>query len=249
MAMKLLSTPQGTSKQSLDQATQERHILELDSLIKQKRKELDELDRSQLRIASESTTKNFTEEQEWKQKITALTIEVDALESRKRSALVPLQEREKQVETKERVLLEREIQVNLKASDNDYTAEILTNRLDEVSERERAATDLSRLLTAREVTITAKEREVESRMNAVTSTMKKAIEDIEEAKAELSQEKAVLKGRDTAITERERLVALQEAGFSNREKKITDQYHALQRAITETNLKHGTQFNRNPRSE
>jgi chromosome segregation ATPase len=236
--MNLLSQPQGKSKHELDIADQERRIIQLDGLIVKKRKELEELDATFVRNLSEKGAQNYEEEQNWRQRIDSLRIEVEALESRRKSALVPLEERGKKVEDRERVLLQREEQAALKESDIEYTSQALENRLDEISEREQESISYEKRLSERDMVLKIRESELETRMAALTEVIRQVLLDAERAKAEASERKALLRGRDISITEREQSVARQEASFVNRERAILDRYQTLQRAITETNLKY-----------
>lgn len=237
MSMKLLSAPQGKSRRELENADQELRAQELDVLIVAKRKELNELDKQGLASLSEKATKNYEEEALWKQKIQGLTIEVEALESRRKSALVPLEVREKEVQDRDSALSRREELVTIQESENERTAELLQEKLDTVSEREEDATQYSIQLNNREFAIQFQEAQIRERMSALTEILKENIEEILQSQADIARRKALIKGRDISITEREKNVDLQEAAFANRERAIVDRYQTLQRAITETNLK------------
>lgn len=235
--MKLLSTPQGKSRRELENVNQELRAQELDTLIRAKRKELEDLDKQVLSSFSEKATKNYEEEELWKEKIRQMTEEVENLERRKKIALVPLEQREKEVEDKISALSKREELVAIKESDIESTKEILQRRLDEVSEREQEATDYSITLNNRRFNIEFQEAEMKRNMEAITKIIAESLVEADKARAEAARRKAILKGRDVSITEREKNVEMQEASFANRERKITDQYQSLLRAITETNLK------------
>ena len=237
MSMRLLSAPEGKSKRVLDNAEQIVRSQELDALIVSKRKEISDLDAVLVRTLSEKGAKNYEEEQAWKEKLTVLTNEVEALESRRKSALIPLEEREKTVQDKESVLLQREETIVIKESDLEYTKQLLEDKLDTVSEREQDAISQDKRLTNREANIKLQEAQVEQRMKALTTILQQSYEEIIVSQTEQMKAKALLKGRDVSITEREKNVATQVASFENREKAIVDRYKTLLRAITETNLK------------
>lgn len=211
--------------------------MELDKLIVAKRRELNDLDQLYLNKSSELGQKGVSEEQLWKKRIEDLTIEVEALESRKESALIPLVDREKEVENRERVLLEREERVSFRESEADSERQMLEDRLDDVSEREQEATKYSVSLNNREFAIAFKEKQVQERMDALTAILIESLEEVKKSQAEAARYKASLKGRDVSITEREKYVEKQEAGFAAREEAILDKYRTLQRTITEVNLK------------
>jgi len=242
--MKLLTPPAGKSRQQVENASQELRAIQLDELIRAKRKELNDLDALTVSALSRSGIEHYEEEQKWKEKINTLTIEVEALESRRKSALVPLEEREKQVQDKDSALSKREETIAIKETDLEQTREILEDRLDAVSEREQDATKYSQILNNREFAVQLQEKQIAERMKALTDILRESYEDIQTAKTEAAQRKALLKGRDVSITERERNVEMQEKSFANREKSIVDRYLTLQRAITEVNLKNNASSNR-----
>jgi len=235
--MRLLSTPQGKSRIELDNAAQSLRSIQLDEVIRTKRKEIEDLDKSYTNLLSQKGAQNYEEEQLWQEKLRVLNEEVTNLEERKRLALVPLEERVKSIENREGELLKREEIALIKDSDNEHTKEILEDKLDSISEREQEATDYSISLNSREFAIKLQEEQIQQRMKALTSILQESFDEITNTQAEEARRKAVLKGRDISITEREQFVAKQEASFANREKAIADRYRTLLRAIHETNLK------------
>jgi len=237
MGMRLLSPPQGKSLLEANIALQEARVIELDKLIVAKRKELNDLDSQYLRSLSETGLKGAEEEKYWKDKIEPLIREVEGLESRRKSALVPLVERETQVEDRERALLKREEMVAIRESENDSERQMLEDRLDDVSEREEEATKYSIILNNRDSAVAIQERQVKERMNALTAILIESLEDVKKSQAESARYKAMLKGRDVSIAEREKYVEEKEKSFANREEAILDKYRTLQRTITEVNLK------------
>ena len=241
--MRLLTPPAGQSLRQVELAQQELRATQLDQVIKDKRKEINDLDNRLINSLSETGKKGKEEEQMWKEKIAVLTREVDALESRRKSALVPLEEREKSVQDREGVLLKREEMVLIKETDLEQTKELLEDKLDAISEREQEATDYSVTLNNREFAIQLQEKQISERMKALTDILQESFNEIQKAQAEAAQRKAVLKGRDVSITEREKNVELQEASFANREKRIVDRYQTLLRAINETKLKQNGNHN------
>lgn len=244
MVMRLLKPQEGQNRKQSENATLELRAQQLDQVIKDKRKEINDLDIQLVNSLSEIGTKNYEEEQQWKSKIRVLTQEVEALESRRKSALLPLEEREKKVQDRESVLLKREENLAIKESDVEQIRELLEDKLDTVSEREEEATKYSITLNNREFAIQLQEKQISERMNALTDTLKESYGEIQKAKTQIAEREAFLKGRDVSITERERNVDIKEASFANREKAITDRYNMLLRTITETNLKDNVISNR-----
>lgn len=250
MAMRLLSPPAGKSLLAADIALQQARAAELDDVIKAKRKEVNDLDNAQIHSLSELGKKGSAEEQFWKERITNLTREVEGLESRRKSALIPLEAREKQADDRERVLLKREELAALQESDNLSERELLEDRLDDISEREQTALDYSKMLEARSQNLSLQEKEVKSRQESLVTIIQQVNESKKLDEENMNKQKAILKGREIILAEREAVCSKKEAGFANREKKILDQYRSLQKAITEVNLKNvNTGLQRTARSE
>ena len=235
--MRLLTPPAGQSRRQVENADQERRSIQLDQVIKDKRKEINDLDIQLVNSLSDIGKRNYEEEIVWKAKINVHTREVEALESRRKHALVPLEEREKKVQDTESVLLKREEMVAIKESDVEQTRELLEGKLDAISEREQEATNYSVTLNNREFAIQLQEKQISERMKALTEILQESLDETQKAQAEAARQKAILKGRDVSITEREKYVDIQEKSFADREKRIVDRYQTLLRAITETNLK------------
>jgi len=247
--MKLLSPPEGKSQLAVQNAAQEVRSIELDKLMVAKRKELNDLDNRLVNSLSEVAKQGVAEEQLWKTRIAALTQEVDALESRRKSALVPLVSRENEVDDRERVLLKREEVIAMRESENDSERQMLEDRLDEVSEREAEANQYAISLNNREFAIGLQESQLKDRMDSLTTILMESLEEVKRAQTESARYKAMLKGRDVSIAEREKYVEAQEASFANREASILDKYRTLQKAITETNLNEPTGLHSAKRSK
>lgn len=237
MGMRLLSVPAGKSRRETDNAAQELRSIQLDEAIRTKRKEITDLEGSLINSLSVLGARKYEEKQYWKAEIAGLEKEVEALESRKRSASVPLEEREKEVQAGESALLKREETLAIREAEVEHLKDVLEERLDEVSEREQAATDYSVTLNNREFAIQFQETQVRERTTALTTVLRESYEEMQKAKEEAAKRKALLKGRDVSVSEREKFVDMQEASFANREKAIVDRYQTLLRAITETNLR------------
>lgn len=236
--MRLLSQNEGKSQQLLTIEEQQRRSLELDSQIQQKRLELQALDRAHLAHLSSTGRERYEEETAWKAKIATLTEEVEQLEARRKKALVPLEEKEKELQDKTTALLQREEAVSLKESDNEYTREALERRLDEVGEREQEAIEFSGSLAIREANIRLQETDIKNRSEALTTLLANYQIEMVAGRKDIQEQKAVLKGRDVSITEREKEVARKEKSFIDRERRLQDRYRTLERAITEAKLKH-----------
>jgi len=237
MGMRLLNPSQGKSRRDIEITTQERRIIELDSLIEQKRLELQNIDRQFVKTLTEKGAEHYEEEGKWRDKIQSFTEEVEQLEARKRRALVPLEEKETMLQDMASALFKREEQAKIKESDLIRTKELLENKLDEISEREQEATDYSLVLANRERNIQFQEVQIQERMKALTIILQESYDEIQDSQQEVATRKAIIKGRDITLDERERRVKEQEDSFANRERAIADKYKTLMRAITETNLK------------
>lgn len=233
MGMKLLSTPQGKSRREIDNAQEELRSQQLDELIRAKRKELNDLDLRVLAREAEYSSWDFEAERE-KLENERASLARERKEYRK--SLVPLEQKEKELDTVASALLKQKEQLDIRETDLDQTSEILQERLDLVSEREQNALALSQDIEGRSSNLVIQEEEFKKKETALVEIMR--THEIERRKDErdIAKQKSVLKGRDTVLKERERAVAQKEAGFEAREKRLLDRYQTLQRAITEKKL-------------
>lgn len=239
MPMRLLTPPQGKSRREIELAEQAVRAQELDELVQTKKKELNDIDLTFERSLSEKGKANYEEEEEHKARIRILEQDVQNLERRRERALLPLESKEKELQDKESALLKREREVTTKESEAEYTAQSLQDKLDTVSEREEDALEYSVTLTSREANIRLREEEIEKREASLTSILKQSMDEVNEGRTEITRQKAVLKGRGIVLTERERAVEKSLKSIADRELRLVDRYKTLQKAITETNLKHG----------
>lgn len=246
--MRLLTPSQGKSRRDLSIEDGERRLIELDGLLRDKRIELQKLDVAYIKKLSEGGIQRLEEETLWNEKIRKLTEEVEQLEERRKRALVPLEEKENELQDRGSVLLKREEQVKIKESDLEYTKELLEKRLDDISEREQDATDFSVALDNRKRNLELQEGQLKSRMDALTEVLRQSYEDMKLAEQEAAKYKAILKGRNITLEEREKRVEAQEKSFVSRETRLLDRYRTLQRAITETNLKQNVSKSNTTRS-
>ncbi len=166
---------------------------------------------------------------EQKQKQDAFTKEV----------IVPLEKREKEVHTNEEALSKRAELISIKETDLQQTADILQDRLDEVSERESNALNHAQRLESRNANIALKEEEMQKRETALVEIFKENEQKRLLSEQSIAKQQAILKGRDTVLIERVRIVSKKEKSFESREKAITDRYKTLERAIAEMKLKYG----------
>lgn len=176
----------------------------------------------------------------------ALKIERLSQEKFHTDHVLPLEQRTKQVDTREEALSQREESILIKETDLNQTSDILTERLDEVSEREQNALSYAADLEARNGNLSIKEGNLKKREEAVSEVMKEALGQKLLGETDIARRQAVLKGRDTVLNERERQVAKAEKGFAAREKAIADRYQTLERAIAEMKLKYGDKLTLKP---
>lgn len=246
--MKLLSPSEGREKARSNEVTLKNRITELQGLIVQKYKELAQAE-ADFNDTLTRQRKTWSEEEKvYTSKVFIIRGEIEALEERRRQALIPLTKRAEELDTKASALAEYE--KILKQSDADIAdkAEMLVKRLDEVAERELQADKVAKNLAVREDGVKAQAAQVATGSVLLTEAMTKASQESAARERELSLKEASVKAKETQITERERKVNEKEAGFANRELAIKDQYEALRQAIEETNKKYGTKqaIQRNP---
>lgn len=241
--MRLLTPPAGKSLREIENAKQEVRTQQLEQIIRDKRKEIEQVEHIAVEALSKHGLENYEDEKRWKTRIAELTLEVEGLEQRRRTALLPLEKREKELTIKDRVLSEREEKLSIKETDLESVQEALAERLDDLSERQLTASEYATSLEQRNSNLVLQESEIQKRQDALVVILRQTNEEKQINETNLSTQIALLKGREKAISQRERVVEKKEKGFVSREKAILDKYETLRRAISEMKLRYGDKLN------
>lgn len=164
MVMRLLTPKEGKSRDEVEQAAKALRAVQLDSVILNKRKEIDSLERLFESSLTEGGKKNYEEEAQWNDRIKSLTQEVEMLEKRKIEALKPLTEKEKAIHAQEESLLTRESAALHIKSELEYKAQNIDVRLKNITETEAFIEQKKRELAQKEQDIQRIEEESTGRL-------------------------------------------------------------------------------------
>jgi len=191
---------------------------------------------SQLEKEFEDTLKRQREDWEYEENLfiqnkNKLKTETEGLEQRKKQALIPLAEKENELD--ERSKLIDKILKELEQKNEDFidSIEALEERLTEISIREQEADRVSKLQLKKKKGIEAQQEQISNQAKEFNDMMAKAVADISEKDSKLSRKETKLLLRENAIKEREIEISKIEKGFTDRERAITDKYNTLQRAL------------------
>jgi chromosome segregation ATPase len=238
MTLRLLAPAEAVHKSKQRTEGEKQKAVKIDALVAQKHKELAEAE-SNFAIALKRQHEIWAkEEKEHQEKVTHVTHEVTILEERRNQALIPLEERGKELETKDRNLRERSVVLDLRETDLNESAQSLADRLDEVSEREQKAFESAQSLLIQREDIESRRNDLKANTDTFTRAFTKASGELTERELVVRREEIALKNRAVTLKEREDKVADKEAGFDNRERAIQDKRETLNRAIAEIKQKY-----------
>lgn len=172
--MQLLKPPEGKSLRDVENAREELRAQQLDKVIKDKRREINDLEVLTVQTLSIQGKHNYEEELAWKARITALTTEVVELEARRQRALRPLIEKEEELRTKECALIEQERELLLKEAALQQSNQTLTQRFVDVEKREKWASAKKNELDKRTVEVSDLELESSRHLAALEAACNSA---------------------------------------------------------------------------
>lgn len=233
MTLRLLNPSEAVHKSKQRTEGEKQKSVKIDALVAQKHKELAEAEVN-FDIALKRQHDTWAkEEKEHIEKVIHVTKEVEVLEERRKQALIPLEERAKELETHDRNLRERELALDLRETDLNDSAQVLADRLDEVSEREQKAFENAQSLLIQREDIDGRRKDLKANTDTFTRAFTKATGELTERELVVRREEIALKNRAVTLKEREDAVSEKEAGFVNRERSIQDKRETLDRAIAE----------------
>lgn len=231
--MKLLSPVETRTKRETQNTALSSRSAELDKTVVAKRKELLAMDEEFLRAIEKNRLERMREEAEWQQRNQVLRTETEGLENRRNRALVPLENREKEVETKEEALLQREKEVAKREGDMDFLKETLEHRLDEASERLETASKRSQKLDKREVGVKAQEALTTIRTEEFNALLETTFIDFDRQRTEIAEKQVENQGKETILSEKQARIDALEKDLVSRETLLLDRQLTLQRAVEE----------------
>lgn len=231
--MKLLSPQETRTKRETLNTTLSSRSADLDEAIVAKRKEILTLDEDFLRAIEDNRLVRMQEESKWEQRNHVLRSETEELESRKRLALVPLEEREQKIQADDEALLQREQKVLRREEEAEKNLELLELRLDDASDRLALASKRSQELDRRETGIRQQEALTKARTDEFNTVLTKTLIDFETQRTELATKQLENEGREVIFAEKEVRILAKEKDLVSRETLLKDRYETLGRAIEE----------------
>ena len=235
--MKLLSATETRDKREQLNTTLSSRSASLDDAIVSKRKELLSMEEEFLRAMENNRLVRMKEEVEWQERNSVLDTETRELEARRKIVLVPLEQKEKELDTRFEVLLQREQSVSKKEAEADKNLELLELRLDDASDRLANASKRSQELSRREEGIKMQEAQTKARTSEFNDVLSKTLLDFDKQRLEIATKMEFLKGTEVILKERESRVNSAEKDLVKREKLLLDRYTTLQRAVEEMKRK------------
>lgn len=231
--MKLLSPIETRDKRESQNLALSSKSASLDEAIVAKHNELLSLDEEFLRVINKQRLERLEEDREWTERNSELRKEVDSLERRRNIALVPLEEREKEIQTREEVLLQREQEVVSGEERVSEMQDLLETRLDEASERLGSVSSEEKALARKKSGIEMQAQETVKRTDKLNDVLEESFSVLEKANKNIATQRAELSGRETILSEKEARLTKKEEDLSSRERALTDRYATLERAVKE----------------
>lgn len=235
--MKLLSPVETRTKRETQNIALSSRSADLDEVIVAKRKELLTMDEEFLRAIENNRLRQAEEEAAWQQRNQVLRTETEELENRRQRALVPLEAREKKIETDEEALLQREKEVAKREEEAAANLELLELRLDDASERLALASKRSRELDRRERGVVAQEALTTARTEEFNVLLTKTLTDLDTERSTIAQKQSENQGVTVVLSEREARIDAKEKDLVSRETLLLDRRATLERAIEEQKRK------------
>lgn len=235
--MKLLSPTETKDKRESYNLGLESKSATLDEAIVSKRNELLSMDEEFLRSMQDQRIARLEEDAEWQKRNDELKTETEELEQRKVKALLPLEEREKQIDYREEALSQREHNVSKQEQEAADNLALLEVRLDEASDRLQSVRNQEKDLEKRFEGVKLQERLTIERTNEFNEVLKNSLEQLETSRKEIAQLKAEQEGKETYLSEWQKRIDAKEKDLVSRETKLLDRYKMLERDMKEINSK------------
>ena len=209
----------------------------LDEAIVSKRNELLAMDEEFLRSMQDQRIAQLEEDAEWQKRNDELKAETEELEQRRIKALVPLEEREKQIDYREEALSQREHNVSKQEQEAADNLALLEVRLDEASDRLQSVRNQEKELEKRFEGVKLQEKLTIERTNEFNEVLKNSLEKLEISRKEIAILKAEQEGKETYLSEWQKRIDAKEKDLVSRETKLLDRYKMLERDVKEINSK------------
>lgn len=239
--MELLKPAQAAQKSRDQEDRDSRRILELQTLIAQKTKELAVAEEA-FDIAMQRNRNQWAaEQQEHENKLAVIEKKTTDLEERRAQATVPLTTWEQRIKDEDSALQEREKGLEIREANVEESLILLQQRLDEVSEREFDADKVAKMVANREVGVKQQASEIKQQSQYLTKAIVEAQLSAATKEQELSTKAQRLDVREQSLEERERQVQQKLASYDAIEKGLNDKYESLIKAEAEFKQKHVTQ--------
>lgn len=229
--MKLFTPTEVVTNKERQATVDLKRIGVINSEIAKKRQELDAVT-SEFEKTLERQRENWEKEQA--EAITVMNIlnsEVQVLEERKRQALMPLQEKEKELNAFQTSLEERDVELASNLSRVESHLERLEEKLSQVAEREVEVARIAKIQENRQKGIDMQSEQIKQQSKALTESIKTSFEVITERENELAKRELELTMRTNALISRENELNNIEQSFKDRERVLQDKYETLQRTI------------------
>jgi len=229
--MKLFTPIQVISNREKQASVDERRINTINTDIARKRQELEAIEIEFAETLNENHIIWRREENEYLAIIGDLKSEVDALEESKRIALLPITERQKELEAFSELLSAKDQYLEGLSDDLEGRMELVEEKLSQVAEREEKADRMAYLQSNAQKGIDMQREQVKQQSDSLKELVITNLASIREKEDAVAKEQTILQMQKRALEDKELELIKIEQSFADRERAIQDKYETLQRAI------------------
>lgn len=231
--MKLLKPTDLTKEKDKQLAINAKRSVELDSELMRKRHEIEKANLEFEVNLEKSRAEWEKEKEEYITSVNSLKREVELLEDRKKDALVPIDDRWKEVEQADRIVKGKEAEVESKIEALNDSVELLQSKLTNVAERELKCQEREVKQINSQLGIDQQKEQVSNSSKLINEQIIKATEDFKLKEKEFNLREAILETREKLVISKDIELNKIEKGFIERERQIKDRYATLERAEKE----------------
>ena len=229
--MKLFTVAQQVSSREAITTSEIKRLDTVNKELTKKRHELEQLEadfvvlidrqREQLEVLQ---SKNIKE-------LNTFTSQVQVLENRKQQALIPLEVEAKKLDTEHKGLSLWEARLKERQEEIEEQAEILQERLSEVSGRESDVNHIAKKQVISQQGIDAQRAQVALQSKEMSNAMVSTIAEFNTRDSSISRRETVSSLKEEQLASKEKEIIARENDFARREALLADRYAMLERTI------------------
>ena len=227
--MKLFSVSEVASNREAQTVSEIKRLDTVNKGLTNKRHELERLEADFVAILDRQRNTLETELSEHATKINSLVSEVSRLESRKKQALIPLEEDAKKLETKDKELSEKEADLKKNEDDLDEKSELLQEKLSTVAIRESQVSGMAQKQSVAQQGIDQQKAQIALQAQEMSKAMVSTIAEFNIRENAVLRREIALGLQEKQLADKEKEIVSRENDFARREALLKDRFDMLER--------------------